>query len=70
MSDPPCAERLRLADAVIKAVQWVYAAHSNYHSAIRDKRGHAAEAFALADARKAESRAVAALKKHKKEHGC
>jgi hypothetical protein len=70
MPDPPCAERLRLADAVVRAVQRAYAAHSSYYLAIKNKREPIAELFALEDARTVESRAVAALKRHRKEHGC
>jgi hypothetical protein len=70
MPELPCAERLRLGEAVLKAVQGAYAAHSNYHSAIRDKKDSTAESAALEDARRAESRAVAALEQHRKEHGC
>jgi hypothetical protein len=70
MPDLQCPERTQLSEAVVKAVQDVYAAHSAYHLAIAEKRYTALTAVSLQDARTAERLAVAALDKHRKEHGC
>jgi hypothetical protein len=57
VSDKFCKERERLADAVAKAVEAVFAALD-------------VNTLLLESARTAEHRAVDALKQHKKEHGC
>jgi predicted hydrolase (HD superfamily) len=53
--ETPCAERLRLSEAVVKAVNVVYVAKS-----VKDK----------AFARAAEREAVKALEEHRKQHNC
>ena len=53
--ETPCAEKLRLSEAVVKAVSAVYTAKS-----AKDKDA----------ARTAEREAVKALENHRKMHGC
>jgi hypothetical protein len=65
-----CAERLRLSDTVTKAVQANYAAKDAHERALKRKENAAPLIAALAIARKAESNAVAALNRHRQDHGC
>lgn len=65
-----CPERLRLSEIVTKAVQANYAAKEEQDRAVKNKKDTASFALALARARRTESVAVAALNKHRKEHGC
>ena len=65
-----CADRLKLSEAVTKAVEANYAAKVAQDEAVKSKRDVTPFAIAVANARKAESEAVEALSKHRKEHGC
>jgi len=65
-----CDERLKLADAVAKAVQVMCSAKTEFDHAVKEKRDSSASSAVLAKARKAELAAVALLDQHRKEHGC
>ena len=65
-----CDERLKLADAVAKAVQVMCSAKTEFDRAVKEKRDSSASSAVLAKARKAELAAVALLDQHRKEHGC
>ncbi len=56
--------------AVVKAVEKVYAAKAEQARATKGKKDSGFLATALADARTEELQTVAALDRHKKEHGC
>jgi len=70
MPDRVYAERVKLSDAVTKAVQAVYSAKLEEAKAIKERGSVTSALSLLADARTAERRAVHALDKHRKEHGC
>jgi hypothetical protein len=65
-----CEERIRLSDAVAKAVQAVYTAKANQDRANREKKDVAPFTELLAQARSAEAAAVRALDEHRKQHQC
>lgn len=65
-----CPERLKLSNDVTLAIQKSYAAKADFERAAKQKKNTEALASALADARIAERAAIAALDKHRKEHGC
>jgi hypothetical protein len=65
-----CDEKARLSDAVLKAVGRVCSAKVDYNCAIKEKRDIRGSQRPLADAQVEERRAVAALDKHKEDHGC
>ena len=65
-----CAERLKLADVVAKAVQGMCSAKTEFDRAVKERRDSSASSVVLAKARKAELAAVALLDRHRKEHGC
>jgi hypothetical protein len=67
---PMCPERLQLSDIVTKPVQKNYAAKDANDRAVKNKKDVVPLAAELAAVRKAESDAVRALDKHRKEHGC
>ena len=65
-----CEEQVRLAREVAKAVEGVYDAKAGQGRAAKEGRNIADLALILAEARKTEREAVAALDTHRKEHGC
>ena len=70
MADQTCAERHRLTQAIIKAVQNVHAVTAGYRLALRTNQDTTSDALALEKARAADLEALAALEQHRKEHGC
>lgn len=64
-----CPERLKLSTEVTNAVQKNYTAKAA-HDRAKNKIEAGALAVELAAARRAELAVVAALDKHRKEHGC
>lgn len=65
-----CADRLKLSEAVTKAVQASYAAKVAQEEAVKSKQDVTPFVLAVAVARKAERDAVKALNEHRKEHRC
>ncbi len=65
-----CAERLKLSDMVVKAVQRNYTAKAAHDHAVRNNKDATPLTAELAAAQQAESSALKALDKHRKEHGC
>ena len=65
-----CPVRLRLSSAVATAVHDLYAAKIERDRAVSAKQDTTPSDAALAEARKAERLAVAALNEHRKEHHC
>jgi hypothetical protein len=66
----PCAERLRLSNEVVAAVQVVYDARHSRDRAEKENKETAPYTEALAEARSAERIAIRALDQHRKEHHC
>jgi hypothetical protein len=65
-----CPERRALSDAVVAAVEAVYFAEEARDLAVKEKRELDSCDLVLAGARLTETRTVAALNQHRKEHGC
>ena len=70
LASEPCAERIRLADGVIKAVEEVYRLRAEVDKAKKAKRDLGPLKIALTLARTRERNAVRALDLHKREHEC
>jgi hypothetical protein len=64
-----CSERLILADAASKAAQAVYDAQ-NVRQMVVLGPDNSQDDILLTQAKATERNAVAALRKHRKEHGC
>jgi hypothetical protein len=67
---PTCAERRRLSNAVTEAIKSVLIAKANFDAAIKEKLDSTGLFGVLTTARKAESKAVDTLHRHRNTHGC
>ena len=67
---PTCGERRRLSGAVTEAVKGVLIAKADLDAAIKAKLDPTNLSDALARARKAESKAIDVLHRHRNKHGC
>ena len=65
-----CPERLRLFEAVSKAIEAIYSAKSAHEQAILCRTDASALAVTLSDSGKAQNEAISALNTHRKVHGC
>jgi|HubBroStandDraft_5_1064220.scaffolds.fasta_scaffold2871265_1 hypothetical protein len=68
--ETPCKERSRLADAVRMALQASYKAMVEQDRARKKKLDMTPFADEVLNARANERAAIAALQKHRNEHGC
>jgi hypothetical protein len=68
--DLACKEYIQLSQAVLKAVERVYSANAELDRTRKESRDIGPSATLLANARIEQRRAVAALDKREKEHGC
>lgn len=65
-----CVVRMKLAAIVTKVVRELYVANYDLKMVRALKQDDTKFVLQLAEARKAERRAIAAFDKHRKEHGC
>ena len=69
--DPPCEEKLRLAQAVARAMETVYSMKRQYAAAVKHKDAGASRLLALLErARATQQNAERKLREHVAAHGC